>query len=265
MDDWHEGVASSTSRRATPAVRPRDARADGPPGARVPRPAEDSVCPLLGGDGCAVRAGARHRVQARSRPGSAPRDPPSLPAARPEDVPIRVLVSAADAERYEDLLRDVEVWPTNPTSPISTGSPPGSRQPIGWVATMLHDGATGCRPLLAPAWSRRPLGACQRSSMRPSAAHPPPAAPRSTPPAAVLAPSAASSGCFPPRRRRPGAVTRLGAGEMWTCNSIISWVLTRAGVDPGAIAFRHGHRHQDGARASSWPDDASVPHLGTAA
>jgi hypothetical protein len=58
----------------------------------------------------------------------------------------------------------------------------------------------------------------------------------------------------------------LGAGEMWTCNSIISWALTRAGVDPGAIAF------PPRARAPGW--DAGVivarrqllpAHLDTAA
>lgn len=29
----------------------------------------------------------------------------------------------------------------------------------------------------------------------------------------------------------------LGAGEMWSCNSVISWVLARAGVDTDAIPF----------------------------
>jgi hypothetical protein len=42
----------------------------------------------------------------------------------------------------------------------------------------------------------------------------------------------------------------LGAGEMWTCNSIISWVLTRVGVDPDAIAF------PPRARAPGW--DAGI-------
>jgi hypothetical protein len=42
----------------------------------------------------------------------------------------------------------------------------------------------------------------------------------------------------------------LGAGEMWTCNSIISWVLTRAGVDLDAIAF------PPRARAPGW--DAGI-------
>ena len=31
------------------------------------------------------------------------------------DMPIRVVVSPADAERYADLLRDVEVWAHEPT------------------------------------------------------------------------------------------------------------------------------------------------------
>jgi hypothetical protein len=42
----------------------------------------------------------------------------------------------------------------------------------------------------------------------------------------------------------------LGTGEMWTCNSVMSWVLTRAGVDPDAIGF------PPRARAPGW--DAGV-------
>jgi len=38
----------------------------------------------------------------------------------------------------------------------------------------------------------------------------------------------------------------LGAGEMWSCNSIISWVLTRAGADVEAI------RPPAGGRAPGW-------------
>jgi hypothetical protein len=34
----------------------------------------------------------------------------------------------------------------------------------------------------------------------------------------------------------------LGTGEMWTCNSLISWVLARAGVDTDAIALPPGGR-----------------------
>jgi hypothetical protein len=42
----------------------------------------------------------------------------------------------------------------------------------------------------------------------------------------------------------------LRTGEMWTCNSVMSWVLTRAGVDPDTIAF------PPRARAPGW--DAGV-------
>ncbi len=42
----------------------------------------------------------------------------------------------------------------------------------------------------------------------------------------------------------------LGTGEMWTCNSVMSWVLTRAGVDPDTIAF------PPRARAPGW--DAGI-------
>ena len=42
----------------------------------------------------------------------------------------------------------------------------------------------------------------------------------------------------------------LGLGEMWSCNSIISWTLTRAGLDTTAIAL------PDGGRAPGW--DAGI-------
>jgi hypothetical protein len=42
----------------------------------------------------------------------------------------------------------------------------------------------------------------------------------------------------------------LGAGEMWSCNSIISWVLTRASVDTNTIPF------PPRARAPGW--DAGI-------
>jgi hypothetical protein len=35
---------------------------------------------------------------------------------------------------------------------------------------------------------------------------------------------------------------QLRAGEMWSCNSIISWVLTRAGFDTEAITLPRGGR-----------------------
>jgi hypothetical protein len=44
----------------------------------------------------------------------------------------------------------------------------------------------------------------------------------------------------------------LRAGEMWTCNSVISWVLTRARIDPEAIAF------PPRARAPGWDAGTTV-------
>ena len=46
----------------------------------------------------------------------------------------------------------------------------------------------------------------------------------------------------------------LGAGEMWSCNSIISWALTRAGVDTEAIPL------PPGGRAPGWDAGISVAH-----
>lgn len=46
----------------------------------------------------------------------------------------------------------------------------------------------------------------------------------------------------------------LHAGEMWSCNSIISWTLTRAGIDTQAIALpAHG-------RAPGWDAGIAVAH-----
>ena len=44
-----------------------------------------------------------------------------------------------------------------------------------------------------------------------------------------------------------------GAGEMWTCNSVVSWALTRAGVDVDAIAMPPAPGLPAGAPASSSP------------
>jgi hypothetical protein len=46
----------------------------------------------------------------------------------------------------------------------------------------------------------------------------------------------------------------LGAGEMWTCNSIISWTLTRAGINTGAIAL------PERGRAPGWDAGIAVAH-----
>ena len=116
MDDWHEGTVLL----------------DVPPGAagefdremleRFGHPTVvchgpgDGVCPLPRGERCPLFEQAhgvvykldlrlgQHRAILRSY----------RRLGRP-DMPIRVLVSASDAERYADLLSDVEVWTGEPT------------------------------------------------------------------------------------------------------------------------------------------------------
>jgi hypothetical protein len=107
MDDWHEGVVLLD-------VPPGDAgEFDREMLERMGHPVH--VCPLLGGDGCALFEQAHGIVfkldLGRDQHREILRRYRQL--AR-EDVPIRVLVSAADAERYGDLLRDVEVWTHEP-------------------------------------------------------------------------------------------------------------------------------------------------------
>lgn len=46
----------------------------------------------------------------------------------------------------------------------------------------------------------------------------------------------------------------LGVGDMWSCNSIISWALATAGIDPGTIAF------PPNGRAPGW--DAGISAAG---
>jgi hypothetical protein len=46
----------------------------------------------------------------------------------------------------------------------------------------------------------------------------------------------------------------LDAGEMWTCNSIISWTLARAGIDVGAIVLPIS------GRAPGWDAGITVAH-----
>lgn len=62
----------------------------------------------------------------------------------------------------------------------------------------------------------------------------------------------------------------LGVGEMWSCNSIISWALTSSGIDTRAIALPAGGRAPgwDAGIAVARPPDATAPastselHLG---
>jgi hypothetical protein len=75
-----------------------------------------TVCPLLAKRGCPLFSRAHGIVfkldLRRSHHQQILRRYQEL--AR-RDVPIRVLVSPADAERYAELLRDVEVWTHEPT------------------------------------------------------------------------------------------------------------------------------------------------------
>ena len=116
MDDQHEGVVLLD-------VSPGDAgefdRATlermGHPVLVCHGPSPDELCPLLGGHGCPKFEQAhgivfkldldrdQHRAIVRRY----------RQLARP-DVPIRVLVSPAEAERYAELLQDVEFWSHEP-------------------------------------------------------------------------------------------------------------------------------------------------------
>ena len=116
MDDQHEGVVLLD-------VSPGDAgefdRATlermGHPVLVCHGPSPDELCPLMGGHGCPKFEQAhgivfkldldrdQHRAIVRRY----------RQLARP-DVPIRVLVSPAEAERYAELLQDVEFWSHEP-------------------------------------------------------------------------------------------------------------------------------------------------------
>jgi hypothetical protein len=116
MDDWHEGVvlldvppgADGDFDRATLEKLGHPAHVcHGPP--------TDALCPLLGGRGCPLFEQA-HGIVFKLDLG---RDQHRAILRRyrdlaPPDVPIRVLVSPADAESYAELLRDVEVWTHEP-------------------------------------------------------------------------------------------------------------------------------------------------------
>jgi hypothetical protein len=75
-----------------------------------------TVCPLLDERGCPLFSQA-HGVVFRLdfRRSHIGRSWVATRSWRARTCPIRVLVSPADAERYADLLRDVEVWTHEPT------------------------------------------------------------------------------------------------------------------------------------------------------
>jgi hypothetical protein len=116
MDDWAEGVVLLD-------VSPGDAgefdRATlermGHPVLVCHGPSEEVACPLLGGDGCPKFDQAHGIVfkldLGRDQHRQIVRRYRQL--ARP-DVPIRVLVAPADAERYGELFEHVELWGHEP-------------------------------------------------------------------------------------------------------------------------------------------------------
>jgi hypothetical protein len=116
MDDWHEGVVLLD-------VSPGDAgefdrvalERLGHPVVVCHGPSAEALCPLMGGNGC-PKFGQAHGIVFKLDLG---RDQHRAilrryrQLARP-DVPIRVLVAPADAERYAELLQDVEFWSHEP-------------------------------------------------------------------------------------------------------------------------------------------------------
>jgi hypothetical protein len=116
MDDWHEGVVLLD-------VPPGDEgefdqatlERMGHPVLACHGPAAEALCPLLGGRGCPMFEQAHGIVfkldLGRDQHRAILRRYREL--ARP-DVPIRVLVAPADAERYAELLQDVEFWSHEP-------------------------------------------------------------------------------------------------------------------------------------------------------
>ena len=116
MDDWHEGVVLLD---VPPGYAGEFDRATlermGHPVHVCHGPPSDTLCPLLGGTGCPMfeqahgivfkldlSRGQHRAILRRYRELAGP------------DMPIRVLVSAADAERYAELLTDVELWTHEP-------------------------------------------------------------------------------------------------------------------------------------------------------
>lgn len=116
MEDWHEGTVLLD---VPPGAAGEFDRATlermGHPVLLCHGPESGVPCPLLRGAGCPMFEQAHgivfkfdlsldeHRAILRRY----------RQLARP-DMPIRAMVSAADAERYAELLRDVELWPHEP-------------------------------------------------------------------------------------------------------------------------------------------------------
>jgi hypothetical protein len=116
MDEWHEGVVLLDVPPGADGEFDRDMlERMGHPVRVCHGPPAGTVCPLLGGSGCPLFEQAHGIVfkldLGRDQHREILRRYREL--ARPE-APIRVLVSRGDAERYADLLRDVEIWTHEP-------------------------------------------------------------------------------------------------------------------------------------------------------
>jgi hypothetical protein len=75
-----------------------------------------SLCPILGGSGCERFDAAHGVVFALDLDRAQHREIlRTYAASRRDDVPVRVVCSAAQAARYAALLHDVEVWEHEPT------------------------------------------------------------------------------------------------------------------------------------------------------
>jgi hypothetical protein len=116
MDDWHEGVVLLDVSAGDAGEFDRATlERMGHPVLVCHGPSAEASCPLLGGHGCPKFEQAHGIVfkldLAREQHRAIVRRYRQL--ARP-DVPIRVLVARADAERHAELLQDVELWTHEP-------------------------------------------------------------------------------------------------------------------------------------------------------
>jgi hypothetical protein len=116
MDDWPESaVLLDVSRGEAGEFDRATLERMGHPVLVCHGPSEEVLCPLLGGHGCPKFEQAHGIVfkldLGRDQHRQIVRRYRQL--ARP-DMPIRVLATPADAERYAELLQDVEFWTHEP-------------------------------------------------------------------------------------------------------------------------------------------------------
>jgi hypothetical protein len=79
-------------------------------------PAEAEICPLLAGDGCTLFEDAHGIVYELDMEREQHREiVQRYRQLAAEGLPIRIVVTPEQAERYRDLLQDFEVWTRLPT------------------------------------------------------------------------------------------------------------------------------------------------------